>query len=494
MAPVELDQPEPSETAPPSAEPPPFASRALLWSGVAGACALGVAAGLWARPGLAERGLAVPAPEKPAAEAAEPRLQIIVDDTPAPLGAPIEVLPPLPSPAPYTPPPRQIVAEPAPRQPPSGLMRAGGVPEPEAAPADEPLETPRRALRLPHFDFGGTFGKLKRLVSNTDAQEAEAAQARADAEAEARLAEEARIAAEAKAAEHARLAAAKAEQAKLAHEKNLAEAKAAELKAAELAESRRQAKLEAAREAAEDRRRAEIRQAKLESEAVARRKAERLEEARLEKARLEKAEARRAEKARIARLEDAKAEKAEAARLEKAKLEKAKLAKAEKARIEKARLEKERKAAERLRIAKAEKAAEKARIEKIRLAAVQTEKLQAAKRAEKLKAEKAKAAQAQVRLAASATPAPKKNRCALPDIGEALVCADPALSAADRRMVRAYREAQAAGVPEWRLQEQQNRWRAARTAAAREAPWQVREVYLARIAELNDMAASGEAN
>jgi uncharacterized protein len=82
------------------------------------------------------------------------------------------------------------------------------------------------------------------------------------------------------------------------------------------------------------------------------------------------------------------------------------------------------------------------------------------------------------------------TRCASPDPGEALTCGDPALGAALRRLNRAYREAADAGVPRERLEQQQQRWLAARAAAAREAPWAVREVYQARIAELQDMARS----
>jgi len=79
-------------------------------------------------------------------------------------------------------------------------------------------------------------------------------------------------------------------------------------------------------------------------------------------------------------------------------------------------------------------------------------------------------------------------RCANRDPGEALVCADASLGAADRQLARAYQGARAAGVSEDQLQRQQQHWLAARSAAAREAPWAVRDVYLARIAELNGQA------
>jgi uncharacterized protein len=79
-----------------------------------------------------------------------------------------------------------------------------------------------------------------------------------------------------------------------------------------------------------------------------------------------------------------------------------------------------------------------------------------------------------------------RPRCASADPGAALACADPALGAADRQMSRAYRQAQAAGVPSERLEHQQQRWLAARANAARQAPWAVHDIYLARIAELQD--------
>jgi uncharacterized protein YecT (DUF1311 family) len=86
------------------------------------------------------------------------------------------------------------------------------------------------------------------------------------------------------------------------------------------------------------------------------------------------------------------------------------------------------------------------------------------------------------------------TRCASPDPGEALACGDPNLTAAQRRLNRAYADAVAAGVSPTTLEQQQQRWLAARAAAAREAPWAVREVYQARIAELQDLTrdARGE--
>jgi uncharacterized protein YecT (DUF1311 family) len=80
------------------------------------------------------------------------------------------------------------------------------------------------------------------------------------------------------------------------------------------------------------------------------------------------------------------------------------------------------------------------------------------------------------------------SHCASHDPGEAVVCGDPNLGAADRQLTRAYQGARAAGVPDAQLRQQQQRWLAARSSAAREAPWAVRDVYLARIAELNGQA------
>jgi hypothetical protein len=85
-------------------------------------------------------------------------------------------------------------------------------------------------------------------------------------------------------------------------------------------------------------------------------------------------------------------------------------------------------------------------------------------------------------------------RCASRDPGEAIVCADPSLGAAERQLARAYQGARAAGVPDTQLQRQQQQWLAARSSAAREAPWAVRDVYLARIAELNGQAREAHAD
>lgn len=102
----------------------------------------------------------------------------------------------------------------------------------------------------------------------------------------------------------------------------------------------------------------------------------------------------------------------------------------------------------------------------------------------------------------AARPAPRgegpvrtaRDDCALTDPGAALVCADRRLEARDRQLQRAYRRAEAAGVPPSALQRQQARWLQARAAAAREAPWAVEDVYVARISEINDMISDARAN
>lgn len=369
--------------SPDSPQPPRASNRLMLFAGVAGACALGVGAGLWARPADTERdpramqAAKAAEPEKPAG-----RLEIVVDDTPAPIGRPIEVLPSAggePARPAFALPPPSAEPEPAaPSRPPEGLVRVQSV----AAPA-------------PQVDAAALRQQSERLAE----------------------------------------------------------------------------------------------------------RAARAEEARLAKAKAEKAEKLRDEKAR---LEEVKAEKAHAekVRLEKVKLQRARLDKAERAKIERqARAE-----------AKAEMAAEQkaAKAKQVRLAQAKA-KAEAAELAEAKRSALAKLAHAlsravhhdkSVQVAAKkAKPAPVRGEgplrlasykhgghCVNADPGAAIVCADPALGAADKRLTRAYQEAEAAGVSPAQLKRQQDRWLAARSAAAREAPWAVHDVYLARIAELNDQA------
>jgi len=88
----------------------------------------------------------------------------------------------------------------------------------------------------------------------------------------------------------------------------------------------------------------------------------------------------------------------------------------------------------------------------------------------------------------------KAEPCASPDPGEAMVCGDRRLAARDRQLQQAYRNAEAAGVPASALRRQQARWVQARAAAARDAPWAVEDVYVARISELNDLSRDANEN
>lgn len=71
---------------------------------------------------------------------------------------------------------------------------------------------------------------------------------------------------------------------------------------------------------------------------------------------------------------------------------------------------------------------------------------------------------------------------------EALVCDDPALAAADRRMAAAFRRATQAGVPYEQLRDEQDDWMSIRERAARRSPEAVAQIYAQRIDELDEMA------
>lgn len=260
-----------------------------------------------------------------------------------------------------------------------------------------------------------------------------------------------------------------------------------------------------------------------------------------EKARLEQAKAKAKPKAMAPKVAETKAAKADgkarAARLAKIEKAKAEKVKAEKLKVEKARAEAAR-AEKRAKVQKAEKAkaAKLAKAEKAEKATKATKlaKADAGKAAKATKAEAAKkkvVAKAKARpkteLAqakpskkpavekastrakpAAKAPPPRKpvvrgegpmrvarnDACASADPGEAAVCADRSLTARDRQLQRAYRNAEAAGVPASALRRQQDRWLQARAAAAREAPWAVEDVYVARISELNDLTRDAREN
>lgn len=77
--------------------------------------------------------------------------------------------------------------------------------------------------------------------------------------------------------------------------------------------------------------------------------------------------------------------------------------------------------------------------------------------------------------------------------GEMAVCSDEQLAAADRRLARAWRQALAAGAPEWELRRDQRAWLAARDDTAREAPEELADLYEQRIRELRKAAAEAAA-
>jgi uncharacterized protein YecT (DUF1311 family) len=71
---------------------------------------------------------------------------------------------------------------------------------------------------------------------------------------------------------------------------------------------------------------------------------------------------------------------------------------------------------------------------------------------------------------------------------EQMVCQDPSLAAADRRLARAFRRATDAGVPYEALRGEQDDWISIREAAARRSPEAVASIYDQRIEELEAMA------
>jgi len=75
---------------------------------------------------------------------------------------------------------------------------------------------------------------------------------------------------------------------------------------------------------------------------------------------------------------------------------------------------------------------------------------------------------------------------------ERLVCEDPALARADRRMQQAYARALRSGaMPRRDLRYEQLDWLAARESAARRSPFEVRSLYEQRIDELNALSEDG---
>lgn len=405
-----------------------FLGRHVLLAGVVGACALGVGAGLWARPAPDERRM-TPVQARPAATPKPAgRLEIVVDDSPAPIGAPIEVLPALDGQAPAGPllaapqPPATEATPLAPVRPPAGLVRVQAVEPIELEP--EPLPPPKPIVKA--APKPEKKAEKKPVAAKKPARSEPAAKPKTPA-ADRKVA---KAEPDSKKPQKRAQKPAKVRDAKLA--------KAETTKPAKATEARTSGKL---------------------GKALAKVTPKKVQDA------------AKTSKTKLAESRKARAEKA---RLERAKVEKAKV---EKARVEKARLE-------------------KARLEKTRLEKARVQKAKAAKaRSERAKVVKAATPKPAPPVARPAAPKPTRdnpirkasNRCASADPGEAIVCADPSLGAADRQLARAYRQAEAAGVSAGQLARQQQRWLAARAQAAREAPWAVRDVYEARIAELNDM-------
>lgn len=365
----------------------PATGRYRLIAGVVGACALGAGLGLWARPSDLERPGAPKPPPAPMVTpaSADRRIPIVIDDSPAPIGAPLDVLsasPPRPAIAPQRqqaqpqPPPPELTA---PTRPPTGLVRV-------AAPVPGPMApTPPRALAPAPPPEPEPVAVERAAPPKATAK---ALKTKADA---ARLAK----------AAHAR-------------------------KAAQVA-------------------------AKAKAEKLAKVKAR---HDRIHAHEVELAKAAPPPKPRHGLMALAHAF--------------AKLA-PHHARPEPA----------------APVEAAEARPDRRRKASVHDARL--AKAAPKTHPVRADPTPLTARGAGPLRLASATTRCASPDPGEALACGDPTLGAAERRLSRAYRDAEAAGVPSATLKQQQQRWIAARAAAAREAPWAVREVYQARIAELQDL-------
>jgi hypothetical protein len=381
-------------------------------------------------------------------------LQIVVDDRPAPLGKPIDVLP-----SKGAAPPTQMVPEPraqpwpqaAPTASPQGLIKTRAVsPEPTSAPAPrERVAAPVETVKADRPQLGQAIlaaffadrpappkAETQKAVSRKAAPQkavpqktvlAKAASPKAAAKSAAKIPPAS-----------VRLAKAQPDRKALAKAHKIELAQAAAAKAAarrlELAETAKAAK--AAKAAA---RQQQIELAKAEAKG----RAEARAEAKAEALAFARDDARK--RARLAALAHA------VQRLvpHQAKPAPVEVAKAERARPHKARHEPQ--------------------IERA-----------------SLKARRAPHAEPPARARAPVVPPARPS--GLMKVSAPRCCADSGLGAAERQLTRAYQDARAAGVPDAQLQYQQQRWLAARSAAAREAPWAVHDVYLARIAELNGQA------
>jgi hypothetical protein len=347
---------------------------------------MGVGLGLWARPAMSERQLAAPAAKL--APAPIRLLQIVVDDGPAPLGAPIEVLPAIaPSPRPLAPSPPSTETF-APARPGTGLLRVQAVepdtaePEPKAAPAPtRPAVIKTKAAPPP------------------------------------------------------------------AKPKPAIKAKVGKAEAAATSSPRLQ-------------------------------KVRAVEQPAPTKAKLLRVDLKRTK----AKALPAKVERPAKARLDTPRAHKP------------AQLRRIAHAASRPTLRKAEPVARVQKVKAVRRPVSVAKPLRTAKLVKPAKPQVQKAA-AKVRLQKAAPMRPlKPARGAGPvRVAKAAPRPEAAIRNADKQMYRAYSTARTAGVPDWQLRRQQQRWEQARASAAREAPWAVRDVYLARIAELHDLTRDAAA-
>lgn len=483
-------------------------ARATLFAGVAGACVLGAGLGLWARPAANERGVAIAPPpqDAPAPAPGGRTLQIVVNDGPAaPVGAPIAVLPTAPQPLFSTLRPARASGELAPTP---ALTRLEPKPWPKLAPPHfalpdiTPLAT--AALAAPEH----WLQRIKTEAAAREVAEATAKRAMAErtaalrAQAEAQAEAQARTEAGAKlAAEHAAQRAALAKQRLLARQAAEAHAAAHKVELAKAEKAKAVARAAAAK--AEQVRLAQAKAARIQQ---ARLEADHLAQAKARQVRLQQAKLAEARTAHAEKLRAAKAEKAEAIKLAQAEARGRAEARAEARALVLAEAREEAKKRERLEalVHAVQKVLPRAQPQSAQVAKLDHRRAAGRKHDPQVERASLKtrraAAHATEPPAARRHPAPaipanpsglmrvSAPRCASHDPGAALVCADPELTAADRQMARAYQGARAAGVPDGQLQAQQQHWLAARSAAAREAPWAVRDVYLARIAELNSQA------
>lgn len=420
--------------------------RGLLFVGVAAAALMGVGMGLWARPAMNERGPAVAQ-----ARAIEPAplrtLQIVVEDNPAPLGALIEVLPALDPPRKVVLPQRLPPEPMAPVRRDSGLVRVQAV-EPALEPEPEPDEAPAPPTVARKPAVAKAVTPLAATAPMAVAPKAVAPKA---------LAPRAVV---------TKAVAPKAPAPKAVVTKTVAPKVVA-------------------------------------PKAV------------VTKAAAPKAPTPKAVTPKVLKVATPKA-KANPAKIEKARIEKAKVVEKAKARPPTTSVAKAAPPKERARLAKAERREKAARVEKAELKkptkpngldrAVQHTATPKAKPAPKLQTaqierKKAKAPKPRVEKAiVKAKPArvepPKAIRPARGAgplrVAKAAPRPDTTINDADRQMNRAYSTARAAGVPDWQLRRQQQRWAQARASAAREAPWAVHDVYLARIAELHDLTRDAQ--